>query len=88
MSWTAGPVASSNLCSFVLNRGASACARCKSSPTGHACDGAGHDKIFAQLQLERRITVAAVVLPFLGFIAAIWLLWGGAVTGLDPRSSP
>ena len=23
------------------------------------------------------------MLPFLGFIAAIWLLWGGAVTGLD-----
>jgi stearoyl-CoA desaturase (delta-9 desaturase) len=34
-------------------------------------------------QLERQITVVAVVLPFLGFIAAIWLLWGGAVTGLD-----
>ena len=34
-------------------------------------------------RLERQITVAAVVLPFLGFIAAIWLLWGGAVTGLD-----
>ena len=33
--------------------------------------------------LERRITVTAVVLPFLGFIAAIALLWGGAVTGLD-----
>jgi stearoyl-CoA desaturase (delta-9 desaturase) len=34
-------------------------------------------------RLERQITVAAVVLPFLGFIVAIWLLWGGAVTGLD-----
>ena len=34
-------------------------------------------------QLERQITVVAVVLPFLGFIAAIFLLWGGAVTGLD-----
>ena len=34
-------------------------------------------------QLERQITVVAVVLPFLGFIAAIWLLWGGAVTALD-----
>src|ERR1051325_8053517 len=33
--------------------------------------------------LERRITVVAVVLPFLGFIAAIVLLWGGAVTWLD-----
>ena len=27
--------------------------------------------------------MVAVVLPFLGFIAALWLLWGGAVTGLD-----
>src|SRR3712207_5136970 len=27
--------------------------------------------------LERRITVAAVVIPFLGFIAAIFALWGG-----------
>jgi stearoyl-CoA desaturase (delta-9 desaturase) len=34
-------------------------------------------------RIERRITVVAVVLPFLGFIAALWLLWGGAVTGLD-----
>src|SRR3954464_11107101 len=34
-------------------------------------------------RLERQITVVAVVLPFLGFIAALWLLWGGAVTGLD-----
>ena len=34
-------------------------------------------------QLERQITVVAVVLPFIGFIAAIFLLWGGAVTGLD-----
>jgi stearoyl-CoA desaturase (delta-9 desaturase) len=34
-------------------------------------------------KLERRITTVAVVLPFLGFIAAIVLLWGGAVTGLD-----
>jgi len=33
--------------------------------------------------LERRITVTAVVLPFIGFLAALWLLWGGAVTGLD-----
>jgi stearoyl-CoA desaturase (delta-9 desaturase) len=33
--------------------------------------------------LERRITVVAVVLPFAGFLAAIWLLWGGAVTWLD-----
>ncbi|MBA2516682.1 MAG: acyl-CoA desaturase [Solirubrobacterales bacterium] len=33
--------------------------------------------------LERRITVTAVVLPFVGFLAALWLLWGGAVTGLD-----
>src|SRR4051794_26557812 len=33
--------------------------------------------------LERRITVTAVVLPFLGFLAAVVLLWGGAVTGRD-----
>jgi stearoyl-CoA desaturase (Delta-9 desaturase) len=33
--------------------------------------------------LERRITVFAVVLPFAGFLAALWLLWGGAVTGRD-----
>src|SRR5688572_8880495 len=33
--------------------------------------------------LERRITVVAVILPFLGFIAALWLLWGGLVTGRD-----
>src|SRR4051794_28751179 len=33
--------------------------------------------------LERRITVTAVVLPFLGFLAAIALLWGGGVTALD-----
>ena len=33
--------------------------------------------------LERRITVVAVALPFVGFLAALWLLWGGAVTGLD-----
>src|SRR6059058_4412742 len=33
--------------------------------------------------LERRITIAAVVIPFLGFLAAIVLLWGGLVTGRD-----
>jgi len=33
--------------------------------------------------LERRITVAAVAFPFLGFLAAIVLLWGGLVTGRD-----
>ena len=33
--------------------------------------------------LERRITVVAVVLPFAGFLAALWLLWGGAVTARD-----
>lgn len=32
---------------------------------------------------ERYITVTAVVLPFLGFCAAIWLCWGGAVTARD-----
>ena len=33
--------------------------------------------------LERRITVVAVILPFIGFVAALWLLWGGAVTAQD-----
>jgi stearoyl-CoA desaturase (delta-9 desaturase) len=33
--------------------------------------------------LERRITIAAVVLPFLGFLTAIVLLWGGLVSGRD-----
>ena len=33
--------------------------------------------------LERRITVGAVVVPFLGFIAAVVLLWGGLVSGRD-----
>jgi stearoyl-CoA desaturase (delta-9 desaturase) len=33
--------------------------------------------------LERRITVVAVILPFVGFVAALWLLWGGGVTWLD-----
>ena len=33
--------------------------------------------------LERRITVVAVILPFIGFVAALWLLWGGAVTVRD-----
>ena len=35
-----------------------------------------------RLGLERRIVVA-VVLPFAGFLAALWLLWGGAVTARD-----
>src|SRR5215207_4195778 len=33
--------------------------------------------------LERRITIVAVVLPFAGFLAALYLLWGGLVTGRD-----
>src|SRR4051812_508648 len=33
--------------------------------------------------LERRLTVVAVLLPFLAFVAAIVLLWGGAVTVTD-----
>src|SRR3954471_5531069 len=33
--------------------------------------------------LERRITVVAVALPFIGFIAALFLLWGGAVSWRD-----
>ena len=34
-------------------------------------------------KLERRITVTAVVLPFLGFCLAVGLLWGGGVSALD-----
>lgn len=34
-------------------------------------------------KLERRITVTAVVLPFLGFCLAVALLWGGGVSALD-----
>lgn len=33
--------------------------------------------------LERRITVAAVVVPFVAFLAAVVLAWGGLVTGRD-----
>ncbi|MGZ6695467.1 MAG: acyl-CoA desaturase [Solirubrobacteraceae bacterium] len=33
--------------------------------------------------LERRITITAVVVPFLAFIAAIVLLWGGVVSWRD-----
>jgi stearoyl-CoA desaturase (Delta-9 desaturase) len=33
--------------------------------------------------IERRITITAVVLPFLGFLVAVVLLWGGLVTGRD-----
>ena len=33
--------------------------------------------------LERRITIVAVVLPFLGFLAAIGFLWGGWISWLD-----
>jgi stearoyl-CoA desaturase (delta-9 desaturase) len=33
--------------------------------------------------LERRITIAAVAIPFLSFITAIVLLWGGAVHARD-----
>jgi stearoyl-CoA desaturase (Delta-9 desaturase) len=33
--------------------------------------------------LERRVTVVAVVLPFVGFLVAVGLSWGGAVSVLD-----
>src|SRR3954465_210869 len=46
------------------------------------CDGAGMTNSRAA-RLERQITVVAVVLPFAGFIAALFLLWGGAVSGRD-----
>src|SRR6186713_3081645 len=34
-------------------------------------------------KLEQRITIAAVAIPFLGFIVAIFLLWGQGVNALD-----
>lgn len=34
-------------------------------------------------KLERRITVGVVVVPFVAFIAAVVLLWGGLVNGRD-----
>jgi stearoyl-CoA desaturase (delta-9 desaturase) len=34
-------------------------------------------------KLEQRITIAAVAIPFLGFIVAIILLWGNGVTAID-----
>ncbi|MBI5103891.1 MAG: fatty acid desaturase [Solirubrobacterales bacterium] len=34
-------------------------------------------------KIERRITVVAVVVPFVGFLAAVVLLWGGAVSWVD-----
>ncbi len=34
-------------------------------------------------KFERRVTVAAVVIPFVGFLLAIALLWGGMVSALD-----
>jgi stearoyl-CoA desaturase (delta-9 desaturase) len=33
--------------------------------------------------LERRITVAAVIVPFAGFVLALYLLWGGLVSMRD-----
>jgi fatty-acid desaturase len=33
--------------------------------------------------LERRIAITAVVEPFLAFLVALCLLWGGAVSALD-----
>jgi stearoyl-CoA desaturase (delta-9 desaturase) len=33
--------------------------------------------------LERRITITAVIVPFLAFVAAVVLLWGGAVSWTD-----
>jgi stearoyl-CoA desaturase (delta-9 desaturase) len=34
-------------------------------------------------KLERRVTVAAVVIPFIGFLVAVYLLWGGMVDARD-----
>ena len=33
--------------------------------------------------LQRRITLLVTIVPFLGFIAAIWSLWGGGFSALD-----
>ena len=69
-------------CSFVLNRVETD----RRNPLQAARCAPGTLFLMTTLRmarLERQITVAAVVLPFLGFIVALWLLWGGAVTGLD-----
>src|ERR1043166_10247092 len=34
------------------------------------------------LKLQRRLTLAITTIPFLGFLAALRLLWGG-ITGMD-----
>jgi stearoyl-CoA desaturase (delta-9 desaturase) len=34
-------------------------------------------------KIERRVTIVAVVLPFLGFLAAIYLTWGGLTNAID-----
>src|SRR6476619_1007221 len=34
-------------------------------------------------KVERRVTIFAVVVPFIGFLAAIYLTWGGFTTALD-----
>jgi stearoyl-CoA desaturase (Delta-9 desaturase) len=39
--------------------------------------------VTAMTKLERRITVGAVIVPFLGFVAAVVLLWGGLATPRD-----
>src|SRR5690349_1501916 len=37
----------------------------------------------AQLRLQRRITLAMTILPFIGVAIAIWGLWGTGITTLD-----
>ena len=37
--------------------------------------------------LEKRVNVAAVVLPFVAFLAAIVLLWNSAVSATGPGDS-
>lgn len=34
-------------------------------------------------KLQRRIVLVVTVLPFLGFLAAVWTLWGTGLSGLD-----
>jgi len=34
-------------------------------------------------KLQRRLTLAVTIIPFLGFAAALWLLWGRGVSAVD-----
>jgi stearoyl-CoA desaturase (delta-9 desaturase) len=36
-----------------------------------------------QLRFQRRLVLVVTILPFVGFLAALWTLWGTALTPLD-----